>query len=80
MTNPTSIPTMFGDLPNHAAPLPPEDAALLVSLPEWPTTTEVDQTDHPSCRRLERRGLLKVSREKMDPVAIQPTWFAGRLP
>lgn len=69
---------LFGLLPDDYAPLPPNEAAFLAELPVWPTTQEVE--DETICRRLERRGLVKVERHKADPIAIRPIWYAGRVP
>lgn len=73
---------LFGDLPDDPAPLHPDDAALLRSLPIYPETQSVDWDSDAEarCRRLERRGLVKVERHKDDPIAIRPTMYAGRLP
>ena len=72
--------SLFGDLPDDPAPLPSSDAGLLASLPIYPETVALDDWDEASARRLERRGVIKIHREKSDPIAHRPTWYAGRLP
>jgi len=73
---------LFDALPEYPAALPDDEMALLGKLRgcEWPTNQEVDWQDRPAARRLERRGLIKIGRTKDDPVAIDPTWYAGKLP
>jgi hypothetical protein len=68
---------LFGALPDDPAPLPRDEAALLADLPVYPETQRVD--DESCCRRLERRGLVKIHREKDDPIAMRPTFYAGRI-
>ena len=68
------------ELPTFVVPLPQAELRLLSSLPEWPTIQEVDDTDQPAMRRLERLGLVRVSREKTDPISTFTTPFAGRAP
>lgn len=68
---------LFGALADDPAPLPCDEAALLADLPIYPDTQRVE--DEACCRRLERRGLVKVHREKDDPVAMRPTFYAGRI-
>jgi hypothetical protein len=75
-----ALPLLFSTLPDDPAPLPDDEAALLAALPVYPTTTAVQQESEACCRRLERRGLVKVHREKDDPIAIRPTFYVGRLP
>lgn len=70
---------LFDSLPSFPIALPDDEVRFLRSLPHWPTNQEVSGEDEPIARRLERRGLIKISRQKMDPVAIWPTWFAGKL-
>lgn len=72
--------TLFDNLPVFPVALPDDELRLLARLPEWTTTTEVDDEEQPAARRLEKRGLIKIQRHKMDPIAIRPTWFAGKLP
>lgn len=72
--------SLFDNLPQFPSALPDEDLALLGSLPLWPTEREVTDDSHAIAARLERKGLIKISRQKMDPAAHRPTWFAGRLP
>lgn len=71
---------LFRSLPEFPPALPNDDLRLLAVLPDWDTTQEVPEEQHAAAGRLERRGLIKISREKMDPIAMRPTWFAGRLP
>lgn len=74
---------LFEDLPVFPPALPADELRLLATLPDYgddQCVTEVEDEDHAACRRLERRGLVKVHREKMDPIAARPTWFAGKLP
>lgn len=74
---------LFENLPVFPTGLPDDELRLLATLPEYGVdrwVTEVDEADHAACRRLERRGLVKVQREKTDPIAMRPTWFAGKLP
>lgn len=71
---------LFDHLPAFPIALPDEELAMLRSLPEWPTTVEVDPERNYLARRLERRGLIKIERYKTDPIALCPTWFAGKLP
>jgi hypothetical protein len=74
--------SLFPDLPAFPVALPDDELRLLARLRgcEWPDNQEVDQSDHAAARRLEKRGLIKISRQKMDPVSIWPDWFAGLLP
>ena len=65
------------------APLPPAEAALLGALPLYGAdqrVREIDRSDEAACRGLERRGLVKVHRWKLDPLDMRPTMHAGRLP
>lgn len=73
---------LFTVLPILPASLPYDELALLAKLRgcNWPTNQEVDWEDRAAARRLEKRGLIKISRQKMDPVALEPEWFAGKLP
>lgn len=74
---------LFGGLPTDLAPLPADEAALLARLPIYGAdqcVEEIGPEDEAPCRRLERRGLVKVHRWKLDPIAIRPTMHAGRLP
>lgn len=72
--------TLFPDLPDDPAPLPREEAALLARLPFWQTVEEIPEQDEAACRRLLKRGLVKIHRWKDDPIAIRPTMYAGRVP
>jgi hypothetical protein len=73
---------LFAELPVFPCAMPDDELKLLAKLDkcDWPTTTEVGWRDLPAARRLEKRGLVKIIRQKMDPVAIAPEWFAGKLP
>lgn len=73
---------LFVDLPQFPAALPDDELALLAKMEgcDWPTHQEIDWEDRAPARRLEQRGLIKISRQKMDPVACEPDWFAGKLP
>lgn len=73
---------LFDSLPMFPVALPDDELALLAKLDgcDWPTNREVDWEDRPAARRLEKRGLIKISRQKMDPIAIEPDWFAGKMP
>jgi hypothetical protein len=73
---------LFANLPDDPAPLPPIDAALLASLPTYPTVQEIgwDTQAEAACRRLEKRGYVKVHRWKTDTINIRPTMHVGRLP
>lgn len=73
---------LFDDLPTFPVALPADELALLAKLNgcDWPSNQEVDWDDRPAARRLEKRGLIKIERQKMDPVAVGPEWFAGKLP
>jgi len=74
--------SLFASLPEYPVALPEDELRLLAKLTgcDWPTNQEVDWDDRPAARRLEKRGLIKISRQKMDPVAVEPDWFAGKLP
>lgn len=73
---------LFGNLPDDPAPLHPDDAALLASLPIYPTVQEIDWDTQAeaACRRLEKRGHVKIHRWKTDSINIRPTMYVGRLP
>ena len=71
---------LFDQLPEFPPSLPDDELRLLAQLPDWGTVTEVDEADYPAARRLAKRGLIKIRREKDDPIALMPTWYAGRLP
>lgn len=72
---------LFDALPSFPVALPSDELALLASLNgcDWPSNQEIGWNDRPAARRLEKRGLIKISRQKMDPVAVDPDWFAGKL-
>jgi hypothetical protein len=74
--------SLFGELPDDPVPLHPDDAVLLASLPVYPAVEEMDwDIDlEARCRRLERRGLVKIHRWKNDPIAVRPSMNVGRLP
>lgn len=73
---------LFDSLPVFPAALPADELALLARIEgsNWPDVVEIDWEDRATARRLEKRGLIKISRQKMDPVALEPDWFAGKLP
>ena len=73
---------LFADLPIFPAALPDDELALLAKLDgcDWPTNQEIDWQDRAAARRLEKRGLIKISRQKTDPIAFDPDWLAGKLP
>ena len=70
---------LFDNLPKFPPALPDDELHLLSKLPQFPTVTELREDQESACRRLERKGIVKVQREKMDPIAMRPTWFAGRV-
>lgn len=70
---------LFQSLPEFPVALPDDELRLLAALPDWPTNQEIVWDERPAARRLERRGLIRISRLKMDPVAFDPDWFAGKL-
>lgn len=72
--------SLFEHLPEFPQSLPADELQMLAWLPVWPTTTEVFPEVRTIAGRLERRGLVKIERHKMDPIEIWPTWFAGKLP
>lgn len=61
------------------APLRSEDAALLARLAIG-AEIEIERIEHAACRRLAARGLVRISRQKLDPIATEATWFAERMP
>lgn len=71
---------LFSKLPEFPVALPDDELRLLRDLPDEPCRREIEWEEQAACRRLEKRGLIKVSREKMDKIAIRRTWFAGKLP
>ncbi|WEK42968.1 MAG: hypothetical protein P0Y64_16745 [Candidatus Sphingomonas colombiensis] len=73
---------LFDALPVFPVTLPDDELALLSRMEgsNWPDQIEVEWQDRAAARRLEKSGLIKISRQKMDPVAIEPDWFAGKLP
>lgn len=74
---------LFDNLPVFPVALPDDELRLLARLCDyWPdrAVTEVFDSEHAACHRLEKRGLVKVQREKIDDLATRPTWFAGKLP
>lgn len=73
---------LFDALPQFPVALPDEELALLNRLRdcEWPDNTELSQDERPIARRLAAKGLIKITRQKMDPISIEPDWFAGLLP
>lgn len=70
---------LFADLPEFPVALPDDELRLLARLPVYDTTQEIDWEDEAACRRLEKRGLVKVHRQKDDPIAMRPTMYAGKL-
>lgn len=70
---------LFGDLPTYPVELPADERLLLASLPIWDAVAQVGYLDEAACRRLEKRGLVKVHRWKDDPITIRPTLYAGKL-
>jgi hypothetical protein len=71
---------LFEALPIFPVALPNDELRILAWLSEWPTTVQLQEDQHAAARRLERRGLIKISREKSDPVQHWPDWYAGKLP
>ena len=79
----TQLASLFGEMPDHPAPLPRDEVTLLASLPLYGAdqcVREVALDEEAACRRLEKRGLVKVHRWKDDPIAVRRTMYAGRLP
>lgn len=74
-----AVPALFAELPEFPPALSDDEQRMLNDLPDWPTMQEVYAADYPTARRLERRKLIKISRHKLDPIAIEPTWFAGKI-
>jgi hypothetical protein len=73
---------LFENLADDPAPLPKDEARLLAKLPTYGNNKcvqEIPKSDETICRRLERRGLIKIHRWKNDPLAMLPTLYAGRL-
>jgi hypothetical protein len=76
-------PGLFPALPAFPAALPADELALLASLPEYgenECVQEIEPHEEAPCRRLEKRGLVKVHRWKDDPCAMSTTMYAGKLP
>lgn len=73
-------PPLFERLPEFPPALPDDELRLLATLPDYDTVREIEPDEEAACRRLEKRGLVKVHRWKDDPIAIRPTMHAGRLP
>ena len=71
---------LFPDAPQFPPALPDDELRLLASLPIYDTTREIDWCEEAAARRLEKRGLIKIHRQKDDPIAIRPTMYAGKLP
>ena len=73
---------LFDELPVFQVALPEDELALLAKLNgcDWPTNQALEWEEHAAARRLEGRGLLKISRQKDDPIASYPTWYAGKTP
>lgn len=73
---------LFAPLPDSVPPLAHDEASLLRHLPiygEDEHVTAIQPEWESVCRRLEKRGLVKVRRWKDDPISIRPTLYAGRL-
>lgn len=73
---------LFDDLPVFPVSLPEDELRLLADIAgcEWPTNREIPQDQHATARRLAEKGLIKISRQKMDRDASWPTWFIGKMP
>jgi|688.fasta_scaffold1830030_1 hypothetical protein len=73
---------LFDALPVFPVALPDDELSLLAKLKgcDWPTNQALEWGEHAAARRLESRGLLKISRQKDDPIASYPTWYAGKTP
>jgi hypothetical protein len=54
--------SLFGPLPSFPPSLPEDELRLLRELPDWPTVQDVDNADTAPLRRLQRRGLVRVTR------------------
>lgn len=73
---------LFENLPQFPPALPDDELRLLAKLPDYSdrqSVTAVNEDEEAACRRLEKRGLIKVHRWKDDPVAYRPTLYAGKL-
>ncbi|MDP2621448.1 MAG: hypothetical protein Q8P46_14975 [Hyphomicrobiales bacterium] len=75
---------LFSELPQFPPALSDEELQFLASLPVYDdalqTVREIAQEDERICRRLERRGLVKIHRWKDDPAGELFTMYAGKLP
>jgi hypothetical protein len=71
---------LFSDLPSFPPALPDDELQFLAKLPLWDSAMRLDDEEHAIARRLEKRGLIKISRSKDDPCASRSTWWAGKLP
>lgn len=73
---------LFDNLPSFPTALPADELALLATLDgcDWPDYMSIEWNERPAARRLEKRGLIKISRHKTDPIATEPDWYAGKLP
>lgn len=72
---------LFDRLPIFPPALPDADLDLLAQLPIWPTTMGIFRDeDRTIVGRLERRGLVKVSRQLSDPCGTYREWWVGKLP
>lgn len=87
MTHPAATPptaeqveALFPDLPEFQVPLTDDEQRLLDRLPHWDTVGEIDQQDEAIARRLEKLGLVKITRWVADPAGTIRTMGAGRLP
>ena len=72
-----SAEALFADLPVQRAPLDADAIAFLRGLPVWDTVQEISDEQQALCRILERRGAVRVNREKTDPIQTEPSWSAG---
>lgn len=63
--------SLFAELPEQLAPLPSDELRLLHALPTLEGRQALDESDWLVARRLERRGLVKISRDC-------GMWWAGK--
>lgn len=75
---------LFPDAPVFPVALPDDELRVLRYLPDWDavaqTVTRIDDGDYAAARRLEKRGLIKLSRWKDDPIQVYPELYGGKLP
>lgn len=82
MTDRPNTSDLLPDLLPTPVRLPADERALFDRLPIYgddQRVTEVAYEEEAACRRLAKRGLVKVHRWKDDPISIRPTMYAGRL-